>query len=123
MDVLGTVINFVLLLLTAAVVLFAWQTVKESRKATKAARDTIDAVGKLLEALEASVLAAQETVVEIKRASRASEDTLDATRNLLEVARDTAKASETSAVAARATAEITRAAWEAEKRYSLGANY
>jgi len=38
MDVLSTVINYALLVLTAVVVWFAWQTVRESRKATKATR-------------------------------------------------------------------------------------
>lgn len=48
MDVLGTVINCVLVVLTFAVVWFAWQTVREGRKATTAARDTVTAVGNLL---------------------------------------------------------------------------
>lgn len=48
MDVLGTVINCVLLVLTFAVVWFAWQTVRESRNATTAAQETVTAIGKLL---------------------------------------------------------------------------
>jgi hypothetical protein len=80
MDVLSTVINCVLLALTAVVVLFAWLTVKESQKASKAARDTVAAMEKLLAvardtatASEASAQAARETV-EIARAARAADE-------------------------------------------------
>jgi HD-GYP domain-containing protein (c-di-GMP phosphodiesterase class II) len=117
MDVTGTVINCALLLLTAAVVLFAWQTVRESRKATKAAQDTVAAMEKLLTASEASTQAARETVEESKETTRAAQDTVAAVEKLLAVARDTATASEASARAARETVEITDAAQEADRRY------
>jgi hypothetical protein len=80
MDVLGTVINAVLLVLTAAVVWFAWQTVKESREATGAAQKTVSAVEELLTAAQetaaasaASVEAARQTV-EIARAAREADE-------------------------------------------------
>jgi hypothetical protein len=61
MDVLGTVVNCALFLLT--VVWFVWQTVRESRKATKAAQEAVTGLKGLLTALEAAAQAARETVV------------------------------------------------------------
>jgi hypothetical protein len=79
-DVLGTVINCVLVVLTFAVVWFAWQTVRESRKATTAAQETVTAVGKLLAVAQetaassaASVEAARQTV-EIAREARQADE-------------------------------------------------
>jgi len=99
-DVLGTVINCVLVVLTFAVVWFAWQTVRESRKATKAAGDTVTAVGKLLavaqetaESSAASVEAARQTVeiaretVEIARAARQADEHHRQVEQLREVGR------------------------------------
>jgi hypothetical protein len=48
MDVFGIVVNVVLVGLTVAVIVFAKQTVTESRKATEAARETVAKVGELL---------------------------------------------------------------------------
>ena len=80
MDVLGTVLNVVLVAATLIVVVFAGQTVRESRKATKAAQDTVDTVRDLLGVARetsassaAAVEAARETV-ELARSARAADE-------------------------------------------------
>src|SRR5579859_581445 len=92
-DVLGTVINCVLVVLTFAVVWFARQTVRESRKATTAAQETVTAVGKLLAVAQetaassaASVETARQTV-EIARAARQADERHRQLEQLREVGR------------------------------------
>jgi hypothetical protein len=117
MDILGIVINAALLVLTAVVVLFARQTVTESRKATNAAQDTVSAVAKLLAAAEASAQAARETIEEGERTTRAVQDTVAALGKLVISSRYTAIASEDAAIGLRNTVHYIRDGLEADKRY------
>jgi hypothetical protein len=101
------VLTAVLVVLTGVVTWFAWQTVRESRKATAAIRDT---------------------VAESAKAAGAARDTVAGVQNLLTVARDTAASSEKSVAAAeqsvaaaeqlvtaaRETIEVARAARAAD---------
>ena len=91
MDVLGTVVNFVLVALTLAVIWFAWQTVRENRKATKAARDAVGSlrcvIGDLLEV-------SQRMATSAAIGAAAAEATVEAASKTIEIARDAHEAAE-----------------------------
>ena len=74
-------------MLTAVVTWFAWQTVRESRKATAAIK---------------------ETVAESTKATEAAQETVATVQNLLTVARDTAASSEKSVAAAEQIVEAAK---------------
>lgn len=83
MDVLGLVINVVLVVLTLVVVWYAHSTVMESRHATEAARDTVTVIESLLnvardQAFSASQAAdaAAETVSAVEDVVRAAQETV-----------------------------------------------
>jgi hypothetical protein len=85
------------------VVWFAWQTVKESRKATNAEREAVAELKTLVQAA--------------KEATDAERETLAVLGTLVQAAKDTAASSETTMRAARETAEISQAALDADRRY------
>jgi hypothetical protein len=87
MDVFGTVVNAVLVVLTLAVILFAKQAVTESRKATKAAQDTVSAVKDLLSVSRTMALSADQSAEAASRTVRASEELVEHTRETLDIAR------------------------------------
>src|SRR5260221_14334313 len=80
MALFNIVINVVLVVATLVVICFAWQTVTESRKATKTASDTVTRLGDLLtvahgtaEPSEAAAEAARQTVETARAAHQADE--------------------------------------------------
>lgn len=128
MDALGTVINCVLLVLTFAVVWFAWQTVKEGRKATTAARDTVSAVENLLTAAQetaassaASVEAARQTV-EIAQAARQADERHRQLERLREVGRivQRIKLSALEAEHLQAATQAVNRPWRCQDQNALG---
>jgi hypothetical protein len=127
-DVLGTVINCVLLVLTFAVVWFAWQTVRESRNATTAARETVTAVGKLLAVAQetaassaASVEAARQTV-EIARAARQADERHRQLEQLREVGRTVQriKLSALEAMSLESVGQALSPRWRSADQNALG---
>jgi hypothetical protein len=82
MDVLGLVINVVLVVLTLVVIWYARRTVMESRRATEAARGTITAVKSLLSVARDQALSAA-------AAARATSETVDALQDVVRAARET----------------------------------
>jgi hypothetical protein len=99
MDALNTIINCVLLVLTAAVV-YAAPTIAESKRTTKAAQETVTELKNLLTASQDAAAAARDS----------ARQTVTALGDLLAVARDTAAASEAAGQAARETVEVAHAA-------------
>jgi hypothetical protein len=82
MDVLGLVINVVLVMLTLVVIWYARRAVMESRHATEAARDTITAIGSLLEIARDQAFSAAE-------AARATSETVNVMEDVVRAARET----------------------------------
>jgi hypothetical protein len=107
MDALSTIVNCVLLVLTAAVVVYAARTIAESKRTTKAARDTVTELKNLQTASKDAAAAARES----------AQQTITALGDLLAVARDTAAASAAAGQAARETVEVAHAARAADERY------
>jgi hypothetical protein len=107
MDVVNTVINCVLLVLTAAVVVYAARTIGESKKTTTAAQNTVTELKNLL--------AASKDAADAARTS--AQETVTALGDLLAAVRDTATASEAASRAARETVEVAHAARAADERY------
>jgi hypothetical protein len=92
MNVFIIVANAILIALTLAVIVFAKQTVTESRKATRAARDTVSALENLLAVAlhtaassEAAAKAARETV-QAATAGRAADERDRKVRRLRQIA-------------------------------------
>lgn len=121
----------VLVVLTAVVTWFAWQTVSESRKATTAIKETViestratEAVQSLLTVAKDTALWSAKSVAAAEQTVVASKELLTAVQGLLTVAKDTASwsaksvaaaeqtvtASEQLLAAARETIEVARAA-------------
>jgi hypothetical protein len=127
--VLGTVINCVLVVLTLAVVWFAWQTVREARNATTAARDTVTAVGKLLAVAQetaassaASVEAARQTV-EIAQATREADERHRQLEQLREVGRTVQRIKLSALEAVRLRESVGQPAgprWKSADQNALG---
>jgi pyruvate/2-oxoglutarate dehydrogenase complex dihydrolipoamide acyltransferase (E2) component len=87
MDVFGFVVNVVLVGLTALVILFARQTVTESRKATKAAQDTVTAVGDLLAVARSTAAASEAAATAARQTVAAAQELVTATGQMIQVAR------------------------------------
>lgn len=80
MNAFTIVINIILAALTAAVIYFAWQTVRESRKATSALHSVTGELKQLLGVTQATVTAAEATAAATRDTARATQDTTAATR-------------------------------------------
>jgi hypothetical protein len=94
----------VLVVLTAVVTWFAWQTVRESRKATTAIRETVAESTKATEAVQSLLTVAKDTASSSAKAVVAAEQTVAAAEESLKAARETIEVAE----AARASDEHDR---------------
>jgi hypothetical protein len=94
----------VLVVLTAVVTWFAWQTVRESRKATAAIRETIAESTRATEAVQSLLIVAKDTASSSAKSVAAAEQTVAASEKLLAAARETIEV----ARAARASDEHDR---------------
>lgn len=99
----------VLVVLTAGVTWFAWQTVRESRKATAAVRDTVAESTRAAEA-------ARGTVAALKELLTVARDTAVSSAKSVEAAQQTVAASRDLVTAARKTVDTGRAAHLADER-------
>jgi hypothetical protein len=79
----------VLVVLTGVVTWFAWQTVRESRKATAAIRETVVESTRATEAVRSLLTVAKDTASSSANSVVAAEQTVAAAKELLEAARET----------------------------------
>lgn len=94
----------VLVVLTAVVTWFAWQTVSESRKATAAIKETVEESTKATEAVQSLLTVAKDTALWSAKSVAAAEQTVTASEQLLAAAKETIEV----ARAARASDEHDR---------------
>lgn len=94
----------VLVVLTAVVTWFAWQTVSESRKATTAIKETVVESTKATEAVQGLLTVAKDAALWSAKSVAAAEQTVTASEQLLAAARETIEV----ARAARASDEHDR---------------
>jgi hypothetical protein len=94
----------VLVILTTVVTWFAWQTVRESRKATAAIKETVAESTKATEAAERLLSVAKDTASWSEKSVAAAEQTVAASEELLTAARETIEVAQ----AARASDEHDR---------------
>jgi hypothetical protein len=94
----------VLVVLTAVVTWFAWQTVRESRKATAAIKETVIESTKATEAVQSLLTVAKDTASWSAKSVAAAEQTVAASGELLASARETIEVAQ----AARASDEHDR---------------
>ena len=94
----------VLVVLTAVVTWFAWQTVRESRKATAAIKETVVESTKATEAVQSLLSVAKDTASWSAKSVAAAEQTVAASEELLTAARETIEVAQ----AARASDEHDR---------------
>jgi hypothetical protein len=73
MDVFGAVVNIVLVAATLAVIWYARETVRESRRATTAAENTVKQAGEIVAAVRELVRVTRETV-DVARAAREADE-------------------------------------------------
>jgi hypothetical protein len=78
----------VLVVLTAVVTCFAWQTVSESRKATTAIKETVVESTQATEAVQSLLTVAKDTALWSAKSVAAAEQTVTASEQLLSAARD-----------------------------------
>jgi hypothetical protein len=93
-----------LVVLTAVVTWFAWQTVRESRKATTAIRETVTESTKATEAIQSLLDVAKDTASWSAKSVAAAEQTVTASEELVRAARETIEVAQ----AARAADEHDR---------------
>jgi hypothetical protein len=105
MDVLGTLVNIVLVAMTLVVIWYARATVIESRKATAAAEKTVRKAGEIVGAVRDLLEVARETASSSSAAAEASGQAVEAGLELVRVTRE--------------TVELAKAAREAEERALL----
>jgi hypothetical protein len=121
MNVFIIVANAILIMLTLVVIVFAKQTVSESRNATKAERDTVSALEGLLAIAQdtaassrAAAVAARETV-EAARAARTADEHDRKVQRLRQIAELVERIFENAAAAD----ERTRPAWRCMEQREL----
>jgi hypothetical protein len=102
MDVFGVVVNIVLILLTAVVVYFAWQTVRKAQEAGEAADHTVASLKDLL-------TATKESAALMARSAEAANETVASLKDLLTATKESAALMAQSAKAAHETATIAKA--------------
>lgn len=93
-----------LVVLTTVVTWFAWQTVRESRKATAAIKETVTESTKATEAVQSLLSVARDTAAWSAKSVAAAEQTVAASEELLRAARETIAVAQ----AARASDEHDR---------------
>lgn len=102
------VLTAVLVVLTGVVTWFAWQTVRESRKATAAIKETVKESNKAADA-------ARETVVAVRELLTVAKDTASSAARSLTAADQTVTAANELVVAARVTIEVAERARAADE--------
>jgi hypothetical protein len=97
-------LTVLLVVLTAVVTCFAWQTVRESRKATAAIKETVAESTRATEAVQGLLSVAKDTASWSAKSVAAAEQTVAASKELLTAARETIEVAQ----AARASDEHDR---------------